>query len=423
MIIPTQYLLSIPSILLRLFLTSWIICTSGYILNAQIIYKEYLESANQTPLDSVYNNMAAYYSSNILGRPFINRIEFRSETRDFRMDRQEYTLRLSTSNPAFNMYQKSINQLEKTKIDLFRISALADEIYTRYKKIGRLETLYKRILNYRSELELLDKLIQLNKSNVIHLTKESLENYYGSIIKYNNIELELEEDQFEYRQLVNEILPGKDSVLHVHAIADLNEIYNYITNFTSSKKVFLEDSINQIEHQVNRLEFNQRKSNENKILDHFQLRYQSDPEEMLNRNLSIGIGLRIPGLIKHNYLMEEYQLKVYKASLNQTQFNKKYFDKLSTLQKNISKLKHQYEIISLHQDKLSQKFTSDQFLKSGNLDLSLVLEMKLQINSYQKKVNTLNAEALEILIEFLYLTDHFTDKNTLFYLSLPFNKM
>ncbi len=405
------------------FLNFWISIYFGFYcleLQAQNIYKDFLLNPTRSAVDSVFTTWSEYYSGSILTRPLINRIELRSETREFRIDKQEYTFRVSTSSPLFNSYQKKINKIETQNIDLLRRSNYAYEIYQKYKLIGKIENLKLKIINLKSELDILGSLIQVNKNPVLNLSKFNYESYYNSLIKYNKVEFELSESQFEYEQLAKEVIGSTSSTQPNIIIASIHSIYEYVSSYTP-EDISIEDSINYNDLEISRLEMNQRQTNENKLLDHVQLRYQSDPEELLNRKLSLGIGLRIPGLIKNKYLTDEYKIKSIKATLNHLSSRDKNHEKINEITLKLESLKHQFEFISKQQLSLSEKFKSEEIFKSNPSDFDILLEIKLQNINHTKIINQINAECLMLFVDFLYLTDHFSSQSNLFYLSLPFS--
>lgn len=390
--------------------------------NTQSIYKDYLLSSNGSNVFGLYDSLSGFYKKNPLGKPYINRIEFRTQTDEFRLDRQEYTLRLRTSNPFNNSFQNKINQLEQSKIEFLKGAQFADKLYLKYKVISKFETLKSKIKYLDEEKLLNQKLVLLYKEAIFFQGKEDLEKYYESTLKLNKAESEIADAKFEYDQLQSEIFADKTHVDAMTKSLNIIVINKYINEYREQNTGFENELINS-EISKSKLELDQKRSNDNKILDHIQLQYQSDPKDIIEKKLSLGVGIRIPQLIANRYQKEEYQLNLFKLKIEKEEYEDKKANRIGTLKTKINRLNNLNEFLISQTNAMNTLYNTDSLLTKGFYDAELLLQVKLQENRAKQQIDDLNSEAINLFIDFLYYTDHFYFQPKYYYLTIPFQEM
>jgi hypothetical protein len=404
------------------FLFALLLIATYFESASQIIYKDYLLSTQQITSIIQYDSLKEIYSDNPLHRPLIDRIEFRSETNEFRLDRQEYLLRLRTTNPLYNYNQSKLNKLSVHKIDLMKREELAANLYYKYKNIAKYESLKSEIEVIKEQKSILEKLIYYHKIIVQNPDKLSLEKLYDTNIKLSNIDLELSVVQFEFEQLQLEIFGDKKSGMVSGILPSIQSILEYTLQFNLNIKS-IEKELLALKLESSRLEMIQNKANENKLLEHIQVQYQSDPENLLKENLSIGVGIRIPYIIKHNYLTDEYKIEQLKLRIEESEVSENKLIRVSNIKNKIELHSKTDKFIQEQIKNLSSRFNTDSLLRTGYSDTELLLEIKLQESKLRQKKGELQSEAMLQFVDFLYYTDHFAKQPDWYYLTIPFAKL
>lgn len=246
---------------------------------------------NHKKTDSINSLLKKYnYKESI-----INSVQFRSETNDFQLKKQEYTLRVKPNNPKIikSHHKIFLNKVEEAKLE--NEKELNKQLINQYFVIIDFVFTNKLIELYqKKELQLKDKLTILKQQ------------IYHTNFDVNDL-IETEED---LQNIALKFANLKD--VKVNLIAFINQYLNTntfkkfnLTDFIKpeqiieiqSKQVFSENNIelslqelklNQIENQL-QLETSKSKQ----LIDYFQTKYVGK-NNFLKENISLGIGVNLP---------------------------------------------------------------------------------------------------------------------------------
>ncbi len=390
--------------------------------NAQITYKEYLLSSTRTGTQHLFDSLLVIYHQDPLHKPIFNRIELRTKTNEFRLDQQQYTLRISTSDFLYNHFQTKINRLEQYSTELEKKEQLSNMLYIKYKSIGKYEVLRVKLQQLKEQKSLLENLVQFHKDPLVRQTKDNLEKYYEANIKLNKAQLEFADTEYELSQLKSELLNANSGFESKLKIPDIATIKGYITEFKEPRE-YIEDERLKTEISKSEIEMKQKSSGNNRLLQYFQFEYQSDPKDLLNKKLSLGIGLRIPYLISQKYLTEDHRIKSLKLKIEEEELKEKKMLRLASIKNKITLLFNSFEFLQKQIQHVNTVYNTDSLLTLGYTNAELLIEIKLQENKMHQQMHELHMEAINLFIDFLYLTGHFYREPELYYLSFPFQKL
>ncbi len=371
---------------------------------------------------SIYDSLHSFYNKRPLGKPFFNRIEFRTQTDEFRIDQQEYTLRLRTSNPLNNKYQNKINQVEQEELLLSKGARLAENLYQKYKVIGKYESLLFKVQNLKEQKLLYGKLVSYYKDLIVLPGKSNIENLYEYSLKLSKAESELADGEFELNLLQSEIFSDSVPKVNLPNPLEIKSIKHFVDHYTPGKESIESSALN-LDLLKSELELEQKRSNDNKLLDHIQIQYQSDPKDLVQKKLSLGLGLRIPYLIANKYQKEEFQIKSFNSRIEKAEQEEKLAVRIKSIVSKIDRIDHAIDNLLAQRSSISRLFNTDSLINLGFADAKLILEIKLQENRMSQNILELHTEAIESFIDFLYYTDHFYNQPDTYYLTIPFQKL
>ncbi|MGB5023984.1 MAG: hypothetical protein WBO44_01485, partial [Saprospiraceae bacterium] len=106
-------------------------------VNSQNPIVDYLKSKN-TKTEQVIDSIINFYNTSRLHKPFISRLSLRTETDEFKLNRQEYSLRAQTNSISYNKYQNKINKLEQEEWEIKKKILNTGQLYKKYKVVTKL---------------------------------------------------------------------------------------------------------------------------------------------------------------------------------------------------------------------------------------------------------------------------------------------
>lgn len=350
----------------------------------------------------------------------IKRLELRSETRDFNLNQQEYSLRLSFNDFYFNNYNRQILSNE-----LLLINAETKNI-----KNKALENKYRDILEYIIVSEELN--IELSKLESI----KALDKLYQLLIQNGQIELDdvtanqldaikiqanifsLKEQMSAYRTL---FWKQDSNDVIVHSLPEPISIIQFIDSSKSLDSPL--DQINLIKEDLLQTKYKQKAASENQILDFLQARYVSDPEDLLKEKLSIGIGLRIPYVNNNSYnhtklhqslfeLHIEQHLKLQELDYDLQQIKRK----IKTKYTQLSALDHGLQKLT----QWSHSADSTEFKISDGIKW---VKMNIEVDKFKLSILDLKREFYKEYLNFLSKAAYINVDYPYYLLHLPFTRL
>lgn len=240
--------------------------------------------------------------------PWIDKYDFRTETRDFDWDEQEYTCRLSPSTakirsaqkayyeamanaPDFDgqeMYCDHIFSLHQDWLSLFIINEKISAINELAVILNDKQTIYERMAGtYDLDVQELVKL-QTEKSELkIDINKLELEREY-LLNKYNLQNQEIDFGGFITMEILSEYLESNPFSLSESEIVDLETTY---------------------EKQLLTREIELESSEKKQLIDFVQLKYNGPHSDLLQERLSVGLGFQLSNSGSQKLKMQELQIE------------------------------------------------------------------------------------------------------------------
>ncbi|MEQ9425281.1 MAG: hypothetical protein RJQ09_12730 [Cyclobacteriaceae bacterium] len=239
-----------------------------------------------------------YLRHNPFEVPLFNRVEFRTETRDFDPEMQEYALRFKPNSFSQRKYNKKYYQSSLRINEIQNQEALNRALTDRYERIiDLIKTSKITEIKQRLKILLEDRITVLTRAlNTVDFDYEKLMEAEDD---YHEVQLELIDLERKDKRIRDDISVFLDLQntfeLDTSNLVDVDYIERFINTLT-----FQVDSSNlEIAKSMERIiladhDFNEEKSQENNLLGFFQTTYRNDLNDPFKNDLRLSLGIRLP---------------------------------------------------------------------------------------------------------------------------------
>ncbi|MEM8894521.1 MAG: hypothetical protein AAGC88_08085 [Bacteroidota bacterium] len=289
-----------------------------------------LSTAFQDPQVKYQESQLEYLNNNPLTTPLIDEVQFRTETRDFDWDRQQYALRVSPNALGQKKYSKAYYQNMLEEFDARWEEALNQALKERYLLLVKLvKTQQYLTAQQRRKLVLEDRLTVLKKNaNAIDFDYQELvdaeNDYQKALLDIIDLEQDAESIQVEVQTMLN---TGDAISINDSELIDVAYIVEQLDQLPKSTDSL---NVNLLRNQYNlrqvELEFLEEQAQSKNVLDFVQAEYRNDEREGVIEDFRIGVGLNLPvtkasqarlNRLSLERLEEENDLQTFKVNLQQ----------------------------------------------------------------------------------------------------------
>ena len=271
-------------------------------IHAQVEMKSFEEffneqlKANELSAPDKRNLYPIYFNS-----PLIDEAEFRTQTNEFDLQQQEFTLRLSGNSKNIRKYQNAIYQDLKAEY-FFELGQTQEDL---------IEELYQSFIQHYFDLEKLNlrkRILPIYEDIITVLSKEDLD---GDLSITDLIDASKKRDKlestidFDAQVLEQNILLKGGTPQELITVSEMETLLAGLLLVAENSDGTLENfELNRIEHQ-----YQLEKAERDKRWDFAQVRYSGDPQDVWQEKVSIGFGFRFPHSSKNSLDMIELQLE------------------------------------------------------------------------------------------------------------------
>lgn len=351
-------------------------------------------------------------------KPWVQRLEFRTETNEFLLNQQEYLLRLTFNNFLESKFPNKIADIEKSILYEEAKQFTSEQIYSCYKKILRIYELDTLIKSNNSKYTLLKT---LRNYFALQLTEKP-----GSLYDITNIDLELFEIDLSSQELSHE-LESISNYLQIKIpthLPQLPSLDQLIPDKLNYYREYNGDSVSyHNKYATKELSFQQRQSSNNQLLEYFQMRYNAHPEDLLKEKFSIGVGLRIPFIIRNDYIKENYRLELLKEQLKEQTAIWKWKSELEELKSKLVNTKKLMNNTFLQTDSINIRLMRTSANGTYPLEPEEVLKLKLSLETLKKYQIRLSYRFLGDYLQYLHSSGQFILNPDLYFLEWPHRRL
>lgn len=385
-------------------------------VNSQNPIVDYLKSKN-TKTEQVIDSIINFYNTSRLHKPFISRLSLRTETDEFKLNRQEYSLRAQTNSISYNKYQNKINKLEQEEWEIKKKILNTDQLYKKYKVVTKLLGVLM-LKNAQSQyIKCIEKQLEI-------LNYRSGMGLNINFEKHLDLNLKLLNAKNEFNNLNT-----KQSILQIDSLLNhkldflLNKLISNEDILKVTDQLYVLDSNNSLyfnELNKQQLEYKQEIRDATKKLDYLQIHYHEDPSDPVNQKLTIGAGFRIPMMGSNQKIKDEYEIKRLSLSLEQLQENDDTELKLVELKNQLKQLIATYDNLVENQRFVLQKFNPDTLASSELSDPVFIAEIQLELAKINIDQVEIRNDILELYIQFISTSKTLYNNPDRYYLEFPF---
>lgn len=263
--------------------------------------------------------------------PWVDKYEFRTETRDFDLKEQEYTFRLSPNSAKIRNAQKAYYEEMRNAPDLD-----GQEIYCDYISSLHLDWLSLFFLTERQEA--------LNKLLVVLNDKQVT---YEKMMGTNEFDpeklIKLKTEKSDLEIALNKLNLKQNTLLNKHNIQGQEiDFENFITienisdylqnNILSLSEVEIADA--EIAHKKELLlkEIDLEMSEEKRLVDFVQLKYNGPHSDPFQERVSLGLGFQLANSASKKLKMQELRIEQEELDIKAARNGQEKQEKLITLE-------------------------------------------------------------------------------------------
>lgn len=255
-------------------------------------------------------NIGTEFDQSLLKQKFspawFEKLELRTETDEFSLNRQEYLFRLSPSTPSIRRAQKKLNQLQQESANLYQADLNAEIVEISLQELLDFQELDKRIRLRKELIKVLEDQQTLGRrllQDPDYNPKKLLE------IEENLLEegLEAFEDSIKYHSLLSSKTKPDLSTL-----ISLTGIEKFLSALEESGMGQSDNTAYLLEQEMIQTELQLEKAEKNRLIDFLQFRYRGPHEDLLNERISLSLGIDLPTAGSRKIKMEELKIESWK---------------------------------------------------------------------------------------------------------------
>lgn len=351
--------------------------------------------------------------------PWIDRYELRTETNDFDVDKQEYTLRLSPSTARIRKAQKALYDELKNAPDL-----KGQEIYC--DLLLRLHIDWLSLFMLNENRNILDERVVLlrDRQTLYQRMAGTYEFDPEKLVKLQTERSDFEVDRnklaLEWDYLVNKYgLQNRE--IDFNDFITVENLSTYLTStiLSTRNEASSEDLETEHKRQLLLKEMELEKAEEKRLIDFFQLRYNGPHTEVLQEKLSIGLGFQLSNSGNTKLKLQELQIEQEGLNRKSARDMQERQEKLDVL---ASKLQNDLQAFFYFQKIMKQELEELQKLsgkisKDEGTSLLLLLDIEERNLSMQMKLLDKKEDLLKAYLKYLHESEKMCQSEFVNYLN------
>ncbi|MEO1258301.1 MAG: hypothetical protein AAFZ15_05870 [Bacteroidota bacterium] len=374
----------------------------------KITANDFISTAMQDPQLLLHQRQLDFLKNTDYKMPWADELEFRTETDEMDLDRQEYLLRFrynskAERNSRWNLHQSDI-QLQEVEKTLLLEEALMDRYFL----------LAKYIFVYR-EINLLkaQQLVGIDKINVLRKKATALaEVDLNDLLttEENNHEMELdlfklENELQQLNKLISRRINTVESIeLDTSGFLSFSELKDKIQQLPKDAGANYVFTKRQVGLEKNRLEFEKEKADNSWKIDYVQFKHAGRDRLNFAREWAFGMGVEIPlkdaGRLQRNDIMLDRIEMENRIELQQKELSERLQEKFDELD---LKLK-EHELVTRQLSDSQLQYSSDTYPQYRDADPLILLNIKSNLLKRQEDQLEIEEDVYWLYLEIIELS-------------------
>lgn len=337
--------------------------------------------------------------------PFIEKMEFRTETNDFDFRKQEYVFRLSPNSlkniKTQRQYQETVRYMTEMELE----AALGNALKKRYDLLvdyiflkDVLEIRKKQEVLLNDKVTLLKRSISLPNFNVLDLieSEDKAQKNMRDILDLENSILTIEKT-IQRMQGSNEPIEIDEDKLT--DIADLKRILSGLSPVVDSKHPELEVYSARLYNQM--LEYEWESARTRFSVGYLQAKYGYDPNDNFKNSFSIGVGFDIPLKSSSRLDLNDLQLQVLESESRFKNLKEELRDESYSAYNRLQNLISKYELVLSQLEEGQAEYALKEYRKIAEASPKALLTMRENTLNLELLAKELQFEIMQSFIKYL----------------------
>lgn len=379
-----------------------LICVFQMTAQVQTTDTDFLATAKKSQTAAAQAEKLNFLQNTDHSLPFIQQLEFRTETHDFQIREQEFALRFTPNLPKQQRAQESYHQAFIRLIEADEQEILSENLEEKY----RLLVDYQFIKNLIADKEALNNLYK-KKTKVLRALTSSpdfniidfVENE-DDIFKAENDILELQQKQNKVNEVLNEIVGTNQLDTDFISIAEV-----LLAIKSTEKSVFADENKLQLRQNLIQAEYEKERADIYNPIDFVQAKYGGRDDRFVREEFAIGLGIRLPfkGDKKIDLLELEYEQLERKLDY-QTDRSEKEKD-IKEQARRIENLIAQYQLFEAQTKDNQISYALEKLRKMPDASPLDIVRMEEIMLKKRTQINRLEFRIFQEYVEWLHLSE------------------
>lgn len=335
--------------------------------------------ANQPNLNLLLEGNLQFLKENKQGLPLIDKMEFRTETDELDINRQEFLFRMSFNN---NKARKLQDKLTNNKIRYYELqNLLLDEskLADRYEQIIEWHYAQKELEHLKEKKLILEdkkKIYQKSLDNTLKVDIDNLLKTEQDLQDLNRSILKLE---FRKNHTIQQLISKKDSsnyLLSSENWISIEIIQDVLDKTEAMPKYNLALALQDVEVDFAELGYSVEKAKTRKILDFVQIKYRGSEKLDFIREWSIGVGVNIPNKASHRAKLNKAQLNIFDENYKQDFLESEIDERLADYLSSFNSLVKEYLLVEQYISDNQLSETYNKYSAAGGVHPLTLLRIK-----------------------------------------------
>lgn len=374
-------------------------------VQGQISSTDILASAKMDGIFLLENQLKTSLENNPQTLPFIDKLEFRTESNEFNIRRQEYAIRMSYHSIGLRDEQKKLYNTtlqianSETKLRLF--AALEDRysllVAAKFAASFR-ELSSQLVLVLEDEKTVIENQLQLGLNDDLSRLIDMEEELQDEALSI----LELEQLKTKANRKIENWLQQPTTEIDWSNFVSVEKVKLQIAKLDESSIAFHPEIIRgQMRTNLSQHEAQLERKQKKNLLNFLQIRYGDNPRDQLKERFSIGAGIQIPTKTAATLKIKELEMEALESDSKVKRDRLEIQSQTETLKTELQFLVEKWDLMNTQLTTYQEKYSQEKLLQKGIVKPTVLLKTKERIIKKQFLIQKIELDIYKRYIELL----------------------
>jgi hypothetical protein len=352
--------------------------------------------------------------------PFIEEMEFRTESDEMDLNRQEYLFRMRFHNRESRRVQDRINQNALQHYELRSILLAERALSGRYEYLAEWFYLEKELAELTRKKVIIDDQLRLYKT----MASNALQLDIANILKAEEDLQELEQDQLQLQLqravLINHFLPEADPS-NIQLIAEgwisIATMHKNVLQIMRDSQITTSQKLQQTEVDAAQFEYELELAESRRFLEFVQAKYAGRDNLTVTREFSFGVGFLIPMKSTNRIDINEAQLEQFDEEFQLAMMAIELEEDIKEAYQRFDQVWQAHQLLLKQIDEKKYAATLERYKQSAGVSPVILLQLQALIIKQERNLLRLEEEACFRYLKLLALKGMLHPDSKINYLS------